>query len=295
MKLLVIIATCCVVSFPATSSGLDWWLSDRLYIEALTNMKKISRSSSLDILEAINASSTHIYAIVAPIKERTANVDAFLSRMGIPHAQRDRLVTFINAKRFLQNESIQQFIPNGMVSQYYQSSRYRQKVTLGRLGCQLSVVAALSAFLQSKHAVAMLIEDDIIVQAGLSAREARLLLSQMLVIPETQWDIQYLGFCFACNTAMNFHPKSKLFKSNPSSAWLTRGIVQLCRHAMLFTRRSAAIYLQEWKPMTGPGDVRLAEIICETGQNYLNFVSFNLYAHFFFFRSKSYKTRSANL
>lgn len=268
----------------AGSTSPDWWTNEKNYVAALKHMKAVAEKSKFDIMDALNLSKTHIYAITAPVPERITNVDRFLTSMGLSEHNRAPYVDAVDAITFPKNRTVESFVHQGIVDSNWNSPQYRQKVTLGRIGCQLSIVHVLTEFLKSPHQVAMVIEDDIMVQSGLNAKEARSLLAHMLAIPPDLWDIQYLGFCFACNTVMNFKHRSMSIRGalKGKDLWITRGVVQLCRHAILFNRHAAAVYLKEWMPMSGPGDVRLSEVVCETGESLtmheLTFVILSLFA-----------------
>ena len=234
----------------------------------LRQMRTAASGSDISLFDTINQSNAHIYVIMSPIPTRVTHMNHFLDKLGFSDKYLRRSVDIVHAIQIsTNNSSMENYRRDGILSKA--SFRQHQIVTPGRLGCQLSFVKVLKLFLKSSYDIALVFEDDVQISSKFTISNARSLLAQMLMIPISQWDVQYPGFCFACNTPMNFKtsPKaSSLLHNTHNEMWLTKGVVQLCRHGITFSRRGASVYLSEWKPMTGPGDVKLSEVICETGK-----------------------------
>ena len=228
---------------------------DRAHVDILHTMHQ-SALQPLSLNEIMTKYNVHGYMISGNNTLRQANVDFFITGMGFKDFN---TIDVIESVFIPTSEPLDTYVKIGYVHPHYKDKGVHQKVNHGRLGCQLSLVKALDTFLHSSHEIALIFEDDVVIAYDFSFQEAKGLLANMLQIPPRHWHIQYLGFCFACDV-----PRPTPVPGLPS--WVLHGVPPLCTHALVFNRQAARIFVHHWAPLFQPGDVRLADIICETGE-----------------------------
>jgi hypothetical protein len=220
--------------------------------DALYWMKNTIKSP-LDLKKVMKQNRIHAYVVRGNNEVRKTNTENFIGGMGlIKHGN----VDIIGGIYISSTESLQPYITSGILSPQYNAKGIHQRVNHGRLACQLSLVTVLQTFLNSSNSAAVVFEDDVNIASGFSYAEAQSLMASMLRIPAREWDLQYLGFCFSCDSTATLTGDLR---------WVVKGLIPLCTHAIVFNRRAAKIFLDQWAPLLQPGDVTLSHIICKFG------------------------------
>jgi hypothetical protein len=136
------------------------------------------------------------------------------------------------------------------------AEHYDTAAVRGRWALQLSVVRAMEAFAKSSHENMMLFEDDVVVSPSLALEKIISTTINMIRLPTDKWNIQYLGWCWECAemSSRNFTSNGPLY---------TDATFPLCRHSIMYSRRTIQWYLKVWRPphFLG-GDEQLIRLAC---------------------------------
>ena len=135
---------------------------------------------------------------------------------------------------------------------------------------------ALQTFLNTNYSHAVIFEDDVMKSAPFTWSEVHTLLADMISLPPSQWDIQYLGSCYS--EPFDFHYlHNKLITSGSTEEHVYfRALYAFCLHAVVYNRVSAEIFLTKWMPFREAVDTLLYQLICKYGKFYEEFLQWPL-------------------
>lgn len=124
---------------------------------------------------------------------------------------------------------------------------------------------ALQAFLNTNYSNAIIFEDDVMKTAPFFWPEVHALMADMLQLPPSSWDLQYLGSCYS--EPFDFHWRDDVLVSHPSDQHVYfRALNAFCLHAMVYSRTAAEVFLTQWMPFREAVDTILSELICTFGE-----------------------------
>jgi GR25 family glycosyltransferase involved in LPS biosynthesis len=176
-----------------------------------------------------------VYYIALP--ERLTNIKNVLDSYNIRGTRIEPVL-----KDRLRAES---FVQDGLIQ-----SRYG-RANRGRVACHLSHLKALETFLDTEAETALILEDDLKVCKNFELYQRRIN-SLAQEIPLLEWDVLYLGHCWA--RCKQFEKITQQIYKNGSPT---------CRHAYAVSRYAAGTILKNTLPMYNNGD----EMIRKMGQD----------------------------
>lgn len=138
---------------------------------------------------------------------------------------------------------------------------------LGRLALAMTLDKALQHFLDSKYDNFLVFEDDVMIHPELPSLQVKHMFSDMLSVPSTEWQMQYLGFCFECTEDVRTSGAVTYTSVNSGtgtdSAYI-EAIFPLCTHALLLSRTAVLVLMNTYKPfVSNKGDWMLHVTACE--------------------------------
>lgn len=221
----------------------------------------LSGSSDLTSLAQIfDEKKIHAYFLYGGKIDRKDNCIQLMKDLGLDQRHFD----FIDGPRKITPAEISEFKRNGSLSNNFNKSK--SSMGMGRFLCQLGKLRVMTAFLESNYDEMILFEDDVTVSGKYHLQEAVEYFRLMLSIPTTQYDMQFLGFCFECyRRAPEMQLGHNLGNMTNKTFSATQVLMPLCNHAVLFKRKAVKAFMQLSKPFKTPGDIALTYAICKTG------------------------------
>jgi hypothetical protein len=221
-------------------------------------------SSVPSINEIFNETQTIAYIILGPDQQRHEMVTNFLHSIQLSpahyrlyHATDRSLIT----QKHLNLLKKQHFFDEKWENRYLIDVQPQSRVkNLGKLALILTTHSIFLDFLQQKSFQSLLVfEDDVMVSQRYQQNQTLFLehLSELLTLPPSHWDLQYLGFCFECGNETSYLPQIY-------NHLAVKAVFPLCKHAILMSRTFVAVYLSHYRPLqSNKGDWIFHQIACQ--------------------------------
>ena len=220
---------------------------------------------------AMAATNTHAYFITSNSSSRQQLVQNFISIMRLDERHVTRvpainrhIIPISKAPYFVENNWFGTWYFKGLVREGFKTEVMNPDYSKlrGRLALQLSVIRVMEMFIQSSYDNLIIFEDDIVLSRVLPISRVIDIAAKMIRLPRDEFDIAYFGYCYEC---ANENEKSYQ-NATESSPLYVRARLPLCRHAILYSRRTINWYLKTWRPQRFQGgDEMLARLLCRYG------------------------------
>jgi hypothetical protein len=262
-----------------------------------------AESSPSLLQKTLFETNTIIYFLLGPSKQRQEMVHNFINELSLSpqdyEIHQAIPIHFVNLT-FLQNLKTEKYLTYRFLQHHFMdphnhnrtNSTSNQKISAnkGKLALVMSVHAAFASFLSSNYSHLLLFEDDVMINPRYHHHHSPLSLtpahrhvhsSKRTITPTTNkqslmtqlshflhlspslWDIQYLGFCYECGNLTNYPPERQVAPGTPPHLNVYRGVVPLCTHANLLTRKFILSYLQHTHPLPSiDGDWLFLYVAC---------------------------------
>ena len=220
--------------------------------------------------EVLTATNTRLYFLMGTQASRIRYVNTFIKDMAFDR----NYIQFVQCVRKeklnrieLYNLKVQNFITDQWIERYITGvdDPMSKDKNLGKLALMLTLQNAMKMFLKSPYTNMLVFEDDVMINtAEFNKSTAQQELSKMIALPQTQWDIQYLGFCFECGNATGYTPPPLVDNR------YTQAVFPLCKHALLMSRSMVELFVKAHTPVTNnKGDWVFHEVACRHHLNVL--------------------------
>lgn len=250
-----------------------WWEEntkkrDKINFQNLATLKrnpifspKSIENAEYNFQKTVVDTNTHAYMLLGDSEVRRKNANDFIRMIGL-QSDTHSYVDMIETKRipFLDYKTIDKLIKNGTV---HPDRRIRGRHWAKRYLCNLEHSKLLEKFLASNYSYAFVFEDDVSLGA-FSEAEAQIQMTDLISMDPSLWDVQYHGFCWTQYSPFDVNTKQPI-NVNPNKTLYVRTLFPMCRHAILFNRVAARVFVNNWKPFRGGGDALLSEMACIFG------------------------------
>jgi len=236
-------------------------------------------SSLTNINKALYDTKTHIFIILSNSTHRARLVDDFLESIDVDR-KHVTLIPSIDGSR-VPVSRYGDFVRRGWLGNWYWKGllkegskkfpeHHDQSSVRGRWALQMSVIDTMENFLKTDFENMLIFEDDAAISKDLSREKIFETFVYMLRLDKSLWDLQYLGWCWECATSSERNliggDISKYKSENGKNHIYMKALFPLCRHAILYSRRTVNWYLKVWRPVHFlGGDEQLVRLVCRYG------------------------------
>ena len=215
--------------------------------------------------EVLTRTNTHIYFLLGTQAARLNNVQSFIQEMSLDNRHIDFIKSYRKEKLLELNQlnfwKHRNFITEQWIQRYITGVDDPKSVdkNLGRLALMLTLQNAMVKFIKSPYTSMLVFEDDVMINmAAYNNMSARSALSKMINLPQTEWHMQYLGFCFECGNRTAYVAPPVL------DTLYTTAVFPLCKHAILLSREMVQLFLTVHTPINNnKGDWIFHDVACK--------------------------------
>jgi hypothetical protein len=237
-----------------------------LWLISEVTISSVHNSSILSINDLFLTTQTVAYIILGPDRLRHMMIKQFLQSIHLdsshyylyPAIYRSQLTP-----NYLKSLKKQRYFDENWEKRYLieVQTQSREK-NLGRLALIMTThnifLNFSSSRLRSKKSL-LIFEDDVMVSPRFQQNHSLFLnhLSHFMTLPTSDWDLQYLGFCFECGNTSSYLPQIY-------DHMAVKAVFPLCKHAILINRSFVRYYLSHYRPLqSNKGDWIFHQISCQ--------------------------------